>query len=318
MGALVAAVTVGLGLALVAVGILQRLRERHHALAAILDLPYGDHDVAVEGVTEGIGGLEGAIGRAGELLAQLDGKGTLADLLERGRVPMRPGEYILLVGAFSVVAAVLAFAVTSSVVFAPFGALLVAYAGVLWPKHRIAKRRRLFDEQLPDALSLIASSLSAGHTFLRSVQMMCEECPAPLSEEFEQVVAETRLGGSLVDALDHLAARMGLRDLDWVAQAIRVQQSVGGKLGDLLHTLAGFIRARQEVRREVQVLTAEGRLSAWILSGLPVFLLVAIQIMNPLYIRPLFQGWHILLLVGSAAWLVIGTLIIRRLVKIEV
>ena len=95
------------------------------------------------------------------------------------------------------------------------------------------------------------------------------------------MVNETQLGGPLVDALDRMAARLDVRDVAWVVQAIRIQQQVGGKLADLLHTLADFIRAREEVRREVDVLTAEGRISAWVLGALPVFLLVAISAMNP-------------------------------------
>ena len=74
-------------------------------------------------------------------------------------------------------------------------------------------------------------------------------------------------------------------------QAIKIQQQVGGKLADLLHTLADFIRAREEIRREIDVLTAEGRISAWVLGGLPVFLFIAVQVINPGYMDPMFQGW---------------------------
>lgn len=318
MGTLFAAAVVGLGLAMTTVGLMLRIRAKEHDLVAVLDLPYGERDVPIEALTESPRAFEGAIGRAGQLLAQLDKRGTLAETLERANVPMHPGEYLLVVSSGALVFAAMAYAVTSSLVFAPVGAIFAAYVGALWPRRRAAKRRRQFEEQLPDALSIVASSLSAGHTFLRAIQMMCEESPPPLSDEFQRVVAETRLGGSVVDALDHLAVRMAIPDLDWVAQSIRVQQNVGGKLGDLLHTLASFMRARQEVKREVAVLTAEGRLSAWILTALPVVLLLAIQIMNPGYTRPLFQGWHVLMLVGAGVWLGIGTLIINRLVKIEV
>ena len=98
--------------------------------------------------------------------------------------------------------------------------------------------------------------------------MMTEEAEPPMSEEFARVVYETRLGDPLVDALERMAKRLEIRDLDWVVQAIRVQQTVGGKLADLLHTLADFIRARDEVRREVAVLTAEGRISAYVLGAM--------------------------------------------------
>jgi tight adherence protein B len=115
-----------------------------------------------------------------------------------------------------------------------------------------------------------------------------------------------------------MAQRLQLRDLDWVVQAIRIQQTVGGKLADLLHTLADFIRAREEVRREVRVLTAEGRMSAWVLGGLPLFLLLAIQVIDPEYMKPMFQGWGIAVLAATAASVAIGTSIIFRMIKIEV
>jgi tight adherence protein B len=198
------------------------------------------------------------------------------------------------------------------------GLLAGPLGGVAFLKHKVRSRRNAFAEQLPDALSLIASSLSAGHTFLRAIQMMCEESEPPLSEEFARVVSETRLGDSLVDALDRMAKRLQLRDLDWVVQAIRIQQTVGGKLADLLHTLADFIRAREEVRREVQVLTAEGRISAWVLGGLPLFLLLAIQVIDPGYMKPMYQGWGVAVLAATAASVGAGTAIIFRMVKIEV
>src|SRR3546814_2935346 len=99
---------------------------------------------------------------------------------------------------------------------------------------------------------------------------MAEEAEGPIAEEFGRVIAETQLGDPLVDALERMARRLDIRVVDWVVQAIRIQQTVGGKLADLLHTLAGFIRAREEIRREVDVLTAEGRVSAYILGALPI------------------------------------------------
>ena len=165
---------------------------------------------------------------------------------------------------------------------------------------------------------MIASSLQAGHTFLRAIQMMMEEAEPPLSEEFARVVQETRLGDSVVDALERMAQRLDLRDLVWVVQAIRIQQTVGGKLGDLLHTLADFMRAREEVRREVMVLTAEGRISAWVLAGLPVFLLVAIQVISPGYMSPLYSGMGLLVLGAAFALVAAGTVMILRMVKIDI
>ena len=115
-----------------------------------------------------------------------------------------------------------------------------------------------------------------------------------------------------------MAVRLEIRDLQWVVQAIRIQQTVGGKLADLLHTLADFIRGREEIRREIAVLTAEGRISAWVLGAMPIFLLFAVQVVSPGYMAPLFKGWGIAVLAFTGASIAIGTAIILRMVKIEV
>jgi tight adherence protein B len=148
--------------------------------------------------------------------------------------------------------------------------------------------------------------------------MMCEESEPPLAEEFARVVNETRLGYPVVDALGRMAERLQIRDLDWVVQAIRIQQTVGGRLADLLHTLADFIRARDEVRREVKVLTAEGRLSAWILTALAPFMLFLVQIISPGYMAPMYRGWGLAVLLGTGFMVAMGATIIFRMTKIEV
>jgi tight adherence protein B len=148
--------------------------------------------------------------------------------------------------------------------------------------------------------------------------MMCEESEPPLAEEFSRLVSETRLGDPVVDALDRMSQRLQIRDLDWVVQAIRIQQTVGGRLADVLHTLAEFIRARDEVRREVQVLSAEGRVSAYVLTGLAPLMFFAVQFMSPGYLKPLLQGWGLVVLAVTGAFMVLGSAIIFRMVKIEV
>jgi tight adherence protein B len=307
------------GIACFVVGMVLRARERERKLAEILDLPFGERDVPIEAVTEGRNPLaQGAVDMAGRMVSQFDAKGSLALTLERARIPMKPGEYVVVVACAGVVTGLLLGMMTGAVLFGVAGVIGAAAAGAMWPKAKIAKRRRDFEEQLPEALSLIASSLSAGHTFLRAIQMMTEEAEPPLSEEFARVVYETRLGDPVVDALERMAIRLEVRDLQWVVQAIRIQQQVGGKLADLLHTLADFIRAREEVRREINVLTAEGRISAWVLGGLPVALLVAIQIITPGYAEPLMHGWGVAVLALTAASIITGVAIIRRMVKIEV
>ncbi|MBA3655236.1 MAG: type II secretion system F family protein [Actinobacteria bacterium] len=319
MGALLQSAIIGLALTMIAVGVILKARDREQSLADILDLPYGERDVPIEAVTETRGAVAaGAVGLAGRMVEQFDAKKSLASALERGRVPLKAGEYVVVVGCAAVVSAVLLRLLTGQNLFALVGVALAVAVGKMYPNFRVKRRVKAFDKQLPGALSLMASSLSAGHTFLRSMQMMCEEAEPPLSEEFARVVYETRLGDSVVDALDRMAERLGMRDLEWVVQAIRIQQTVGGKLAELLHTLADFIRSREDVRREVDVLTAEGRISAWVLGALPIALLAYISVSNPEYAQPLYHGTGLIILIGALASIVTGFLIIRRMVNIEV
>jgi tight adherence protein B len=307
----------GLLLAVLVVAWLVRARRREKALVEILDLPYGERDVSIEAATER-GLVAGTVSFAGKMVDQVDTGGSLAAQLEEAHIPMRPGEFLIISLAAGLAMGAVLTGITTQWLFGVAGLVMGPIGGMAYLKRKIKSRRNAFAEQLPDALSLIASSLSAGHTFLRAIQMMCEEAEAPLSEEFGRVVSETRLGDPVVEALARMAQRLQLRDLDWVVQAIRIQQTVGGKLADLLHTLADFIRAREEVRREVMVLTAEGRMSAWVLGGLPLFLLLAIQVIDPEYLKPMFQGWGLIVLAGTAASVAAGTAIIRRMVNIEV
>ncbi len=316
---LMAALLVGAGLAFLGVGILMRFRRRTETLADILDLPYGERDVDIEAVTETHSAfVEDTIGLAGRMVEQVDTKGALRTLLERARVPMRPGEFVLVAACAAVVVGVFLAAITENWIIGVVAGLLVPVGAVGVLKVLIERRRKALEAQLPEALSLIASSLSAGHTFLRSIQMMCEEAEPPISEEFARVVAETRLGDPVVDALERMAIRLEITDLTWVVQAIRIQQTVGGKLADLLHTLADFIRAREEIRREVDVLTAEGRISAWVLGAMPVGLLLVIQVSNPTYLEPMFRGWGLVVLGLCAVSIAAGVATILRMVKIEV
>jgi len=316
---LFAMLAVGAGSALVVAGFLTRVKERDQALADILDLPFGERDVPVESLTESYSPLvRGTIGFAGRVVDQVDSRGSFGAALEQARIPMRPGEFVVVAASAGIAIAALLAGITGQWLFGIAGLLISPLVAAKIVRRRVAGRRKAFERQLGDALSLVASSLSAGHTFLRSIQMMCEESEAPLSEEFARVVAETRLGDPVVDALSRMAERLQIRDLDWVVQAIRIQQTVGGKLADILHTLADFIRAREEIRREVQVLTAEGRISAYVLAALAPFLVLAIQVTNPTYLKPMYHGLGLMVLCATGLVVAAMSTIIFRMVKIEV
>jgi len=259
-----------------------------------------------------------AVEIAGQAVERMDRDRSLGSLLERAKVPLRPGEFVICVVGGSLAIAALLLAVTGSPPGAAAGAIMAVLVTARIVRRRVAKRTKAFATQLPDALSLVASSLSAGHTFLRAVQMMCEESAPPMSEEFGRLVAETRLGDNVTEALERMALRLQIRDLDMVVQAIRIQQTVGGRLADLFHTLSDVIRARDEVKREVQILTAEGRMSAYVLAGLVPFLFMMMRLINPGYIKPLYSGMGLVVLLSCAASVVIGLTVILRMVKIEI
>jgi tight adherence protein B len=313
---LIAALAVGSGLALVVTALLVRIRERDRDLLALLELaPNDDDDTA----TAGRGLLvETGVDMAQRALVELSLLARVSEALERGRVPMRPGEFVLAAAATGVAGGLLAGLFTGQLLVGVLTAMLMVFAVWRLLLLRVARRRKAFDAQFPEAISLIASSLQAGHTFLRSIQMMIEESEPPISDEFERVVAETRLGDPLVDALERMADRLQSRDLTWVVQAIRIQQEVGGKLADLLFTLSDFMRAREEIRREVRVLTAEGRMSALVLGGLPIGTFLLLQSASPSYMTPLRHGWGLASLIGAAISVAFGVIIINRMVRIEV
>jgi tight adherence protein B len=318
MNDLLLSLRVAAGAALVVSGILLRARERERQLIEILDLPFGERDVPAEAIEQRAALVDTTVGLASRVVEQFDAKGSLAQAIERARLPIRPGEFVTVVASFSLGGAALLWVLTGQWYFAALVVVLSPLLARGFLTYRINRRRKLLEEQLPEALSLVAGSLAAGHTFLRAIQMLTEEAEPPISEEFERVIYETRLGDPLVDALERMAKRLGIRDLEWVVQAIRVQQTVGGKLADLLHTLADFMRAREEVRREVDVLTAEGRISAYVLGALPILLLIAISIISPGYMKPMFKGWGIWWLAGTGVSVLVGVGVILNMVKIEV
>ena len=311
--------TVLAGIGLLIVGMILYRRDEDAVIADVLGMApasFGDDGEDREETLSMVTGR--AVDLAGQAVDAMDKKRSLGLVLDRAQIPIRPGEFVIVILAASLGLA--------AVLMLVFGHLLMAAAGMLAAplvatrivRRRVAKRTKAFCAQLPDALSLIASSLSAGHTFLRAVQMMCEESPPPLSEEFARLVAETRLGDNVTEALGRMAERLQIRDLDMVVQAIRIQQTVGGRLADLFHTLSDVIRARDEVKREVLVLTAEGRMSAYVLAGLVPVLFLLMRFVNPDYLVPLYSGTGLFVLIGCGVSVIAGLFVILRMVKIDV
>jgi Flp pilus assembly protein TadB len=318
--AILAAALIGGGLSLAVVAAITRARSKQRTLASILDDTMGQAPIPVEVVSESpphneTSALTVRIGRA---FGRFDTRGALEKRLERAGIPFRSGEYLVIVTAVAVIFGAAIGILTGIPLLGLVG--VAAVAGVAWhlPTSRAAKRAKLLQAQLPDALSLMAASVEGGQTFQRAIDMYRRDARPPLSEELNRVMSEVALGSDLVVALENMANRAGVEDLKWAVEAVRIQQSTGGRLGPILHTLADFMRTRQEVRREVQTLTAEGRISGWVLFGLPIFVALALEVEDPSYLEPMYHGIGLVVLIATAGLMGVGMWFIRRMVNIQV
>jgi tight adherence protein B len=260
--------------------------------------------------------------RAMEVATELAHRTGYLERLEReidaAGMKWRPGEVI--------VASVLAGLASSLLGFAlwgPVGALLLGVLALVAPMAYIrlnaAKRRRSFLEQLPDVLTLISGALKAGYSLQQSVAAVGEDARPPASEEFRRAMAEIRLGATLDDALRDLARRVDMVDFDWTVMAIEIQREVGGDLAEILEIIASTIRERERLRRQIRALTAEGRLSAWVLGALPFGMAGFLMLRSPKYLEPLYTtSTGIFMVVGSAVMMMIGVIWMRKIVRIEV
>lgn len=183
---------------------------------------------------------------------------------------------------------------------------------------RIGARRKLIEAQLVDALSLISNALRSGYSFLQAMDVAARELPEPIAGELEQVLRETRVNISVDAALANMVERTGSQDLDMAVTAIAIQRQVGGNLGEVLDNISNTIRERLRVRGEIRALTAQGRISAWIVGLLPLVLTVVIYLLNREYISVLFihpVGRFALIL--AALMESVGVALIRRIIQIE-
>jgi tight adherence protein B len=185
---------------------------------------------------------------------------------------------------------------------------------VVWWK---AKRRlTAIDDQLPDLLVTLAASLKAGHSFRQGIQAVVDEGQPPSSKEFKRVLTETRLGRPMDDALADMAARIGSKNVSFVVTSVTIQRQVGGSLAGIFDMVAEAVRNRQQFARKIRSLTAMGRASAYVLVGVPFFMLGTITLLSPEYMDPLYHSstGHKLLVLGLVM-ISVGSLMLRKIVS---
>jgi tight adherence protein B len=186
-------------------------------------------------------------------------------------------------------------------------------------KIKRTRRMRAFEEAFPEALDLVSRALKAGHAFATGIKMVADEMPEPIGPEFRKTFDEQNFGLPLKDALTNLTMRIPLLDVRFFSTAVLIQRETGGNLSEILENLAHVVRERFKILRQVRVYTAHGRLTGYVLLGLPVFLAIALAFINPEHMQLLFREplGHMMLAV-TAVMQTIGYFWIKQVVKIEV
>jgi tight adherence protein B len=261
-----------------------------------------------------------AVELADRVVRQRDFEASIARRLEQGGSALKPAEWLLIHAGVTIGTAVLFLLLTGGRPLATVvGFILGFWLPYGWLSFRANRRANHFLSQMPDTLQLLAGSLTAGYSLPQAVDAVVREGSQPIATEFGRAIIESRLGVPIEDALDNIATRMDSRDFAWVVMAIRIQREVGGNLAEVLATVAQTMRERERVRRQVRVLSAEGRLSGWILGGLPPVFGLYLVLVRPEYIRTLYTDpIGILLICIAAVQFAVGVFWLRKVVQVEV
>jgi len=238
--------------------------------------------------------------------------------LEQANIPMSPGEAVLAMIGLSAVTGIL-FAIFQGMVagLIAFGVMLLLMVGFL--QFSGSREKKKFENQLPDTLTLMSTSLRAGYSLLQATEAVASEAQNPTAREFGRALTEARLGISVSDSLNGIAERTQSKDFEWAVMAIDIQREVGGNLAEVLQTVADTMRARNRLKGEIKALTAEGRISAIVLGSLPFLLFGFLWFSNRDYLLPLIESSFgrisiavgILLMGAGIFWL-------KKIVDIEV
>ncbi len=244
--------------------------------------------------------------------------GRVEEKLERAAVPIRPGEALFFLVGFVVLVAALVTAVTGTFIAGLIFGLIASGIGAVSLDVLARRRLRKFEGQLPDTLQMLAGTLRAGYSLPQGIDAVSKEIEDPMGVELRRAMTEAQLGREIDDALGSVAERLDSPDFAWAVMALGIQREVGGNLNELLMTVADTMVQRERLKREVAALTAEGRVSAMILSMMPPGLGMVLYVMNPEYVGILFSRTLGLILIGLAVVsALVGLLWMRKVITID-
>jgi tight adherence protein B len=273
-----------------------------------------------------------ALASLNRVVEKRDWGSNLARELARADLVLKPSEFLAIraaamIGIPAVMIALSPFILLLGSPIAWIGGLVLGYwLPKFWLKRRQSKRLKAFNSGLSDTIMLIANSLRAGSSFLQSVEMVVREAQPPISTEFARVIREVNLGLPLDEALANLSRRVKSDDLDLMTTAIAIHHQVGGNLAEILDTIAYTIRERVRIKGEIRTLTAQQRMSGYVVGFLPVALVLLLSVIAPTFMAPMLQKPPELLGLPAGLFILgiggimmgIGFILIRRIVDIEV
>ena len=313
--ALILALCIALAIMAIFVGILNLAQddELEARLAA-----YAARPIAVP--EQGEGGKGASLAeRLNRLISRQAFADQIATMLARANLPITVPEFVLLTVGCVAVGGMLGILVSHQLISGIVLGIAGFFAPRLYVQLRRSRRQRSFEDQLPDVLTMLVGGLRAGYGLLHSLDIVIQEMPPPASEEFRRVVQEVGLGLPLDRALANLVRRMESDDLDLIVTAINIQHEVGGNLATILETISSTIRERMRIHREIKTITAQQRLSGYVLAFIPFALAGVLFVINPTYMVRLFQpGFMLCIPIAAVLFVALGFMIIRKIVSIEV
>ena len=252
-------------------------------------------------------------------LMKLEVAPRLRTILYQADLNWTAGGLILMCAASFAIPAYLIYLRTGTVIFSLLIGILLGTAPVVYVLHKRTQRFNKFEQELPETLDLMVSAMRAGHSLISALDLAANESPDPIGTEFRICFDEQNYGLELKTAMNNLAVRVPLQDLKIVITAILIQKESGGNLAEVFEKAAYVIRERFRLKRQVRVHTAQGRLTGWILSLLPVVLGIGLYLINPTSMSLLWtRAIGIKLLYLAGAMTITGALIIRKIVNMDV
>lgn len=263
--------------------------------------------------------MKAILGKAGQVFVKRGMTKQLEYQLIKADIPLRGEEFLIIWMLAALVPGTLIYILSRKITIS----FLLYILGIILPPLLVStaqqKRLKKFDQQISDSLGIMANALRAGFSFMQTLELVSREMPNPIAKEFARTFREMNLGAPMEEALVNLTKRVASDDLDLVVTAVLIQRQVGGNLAEILDNISFTIRERVRIQGEIKTLTAQGKISGIIIGLIPPFLILILLLINPAYLKPLFQSAiGLAMLAAGVTSELIGLVIIKKIITIDI